>query len=187
MFMIINRDGQKKYLSGQEREAFIAAARSLTQTEFLFCATLTLTGCRISEALALLRHQISPTESVITIRSLKKRGQVHHRQIPVPSWLTEMLADEIDVRSLATDSRLWPWSRTKGWGLIKLVMQAAKIDGVHASPKGLRHGFGVAAIEAGIPLNLIQKWLGHTRIETTAIYTNAVGPEERRIAARMWC
>ncbi|HUY01791.1 MAG TPA: hypothetical protein VMV33_00765 [Rhodocyclaceae bacterium] len=25
----------------------------------------------------------------------------------------------------------------------------------HASPKGLRHGFGVATISAGIPLNLI--------------------------------
>jgi site-specific recombinase XerD len=44
----------------------------------------------------------------------------------------------------------------------------------------------VAAIQAGIPLNLLQRWLGHAQLTTTAIYANAVGPEERNIASRMW-
>ena len=60
------------------------------------------------------------------------------------------------------------------------------LDGPHASPKGLRHGFGVAAVSAGIPLNLVQKWLGHAQLTTTAIYADAVGEEEQSIAARMW-
>jgi integrase/recombinase XerD len=38
----------------------------------------------------------------------------------------------------------------------------------------------------GVPLNIIQKWLGHADIATTAIFTNVLGPEERAIAARMW-
>ncbi len=41
-------------------------------------------------------------------------------------------------------------------------MQAAGLDGVPASPKGLRHGFGEAAVTAGVRLNLVQKWPGHT-------------------------
>jgi site-specific recombinase XerD len=65
-------------------------------------------------------------------------------------------------------------------------MAAAQIDGTQASPKGLRHGFGVAAVSAGIPLNLVQKWLGHAQLSTTAIYADAVGTEEKNIAARMW-
>lgn len=65
-------------------------------------------------------------------------------------------------------------------------MTEAGIDGQQASPKGLRHGFGIAAVEAGIPLNLLQKWLGHSQLTTTAIYADAQGSEERRIAARMW-
>lgn len=60
------------------------------------------------------------------------------------------------------------------------------VKGPQATPKGLRHGFGVAAIQAGIPLNLLQRWLGHAQLTTTAICANAVGPEERNIAARMW-
>src|SRR4051794_10414664 len=56
----------------------------------------------------------------------------------------------------------------------------------HASPKGLRRGFGVAAVSAGIPLNLVQKWLGHAQLTTTAIYANAVGAEGKDIASRIW-
>jgi len=47
-------------------------------------------------------------------------------------------------------------------------------------------GFGVAAVIAGIPLNLVQKWLGHAQLTTTAIYANAVDAEEKDIARRMW-
>ena len=68
-------------------------------------------------------------------------------------------------------------------------MDAAGLDGRHASPTGLRHGFGVAAVSAGIHLKLVQKWLGHAQplsSTTTAISANAVGEEEQSIAARMW-
>ena len=56
----------------------------------------------------------------------------------------------------------------------------------HASPKGLRHGFGAAAVTAGTPLNLVQNWLGHAQLSTTAIYADAVGAEEKDIARHMW-
>ena len=65
-------------------------------------------------------------------------------------------------------------------------MSAAEMSGPQACPKGLRHGFGVAAVCAGIPLNLVQKWLGHAQLSTTAIYADAVGAEEKDIAKRMW-
>jgi len=82
--------------------------------------------------------------------------------------------------------RLWSISRTTAWRQIKLVMVEARIVGAHASPKGLRHGFGVAAIQAGVPLNLLQKWMGHASINVTAIYANAMGKEEYAVAERMW-
>jgi site-specific recombinase XerD len=66
------------------------------------------------------------------------------------------------------------------------VVAAARLEGPHASPKGLRHGFGMAAVSAGIPLNLVQKWLGHAQLTTTAIYADAVGAKEKDIAQRMW-
>ncbi|WP_425499112.1 tyrosine-type recombinase/integrase [Hoeflea poritis] len=59
-------------------------------------------------------------------------------------------------------------------------------QGAQASPKRLRHGYGVHALRMGIPLNMLSKWMGHASIATTAIYGNAVGSEELEIAGRMW-
>ena len=66
-------------------------------------------------------------------------------------------------------------------------MRSAGIPTFCATPKALRHAFGVVGVsEAKVPLNMMQKWLGHARIEKTAISANAVDPEERAIARRMW-
>jgi site-specific recombinase XerD len=65
-------------------------------------------------------------------------------------------------------------------------LERAGIEGSQASPQGLWHGFGVVCIEKGIPLNLVQRWLGHAQLSTTAIYADAVGEEERGIAAKLW-
>ena len=66
-------------------------------------------------------------------------------------------------------------------------MRAAGIaDGPHQMPKGIRHAFGIHAVRSRVPLNLVQRWLGHAMLSTTAIYANALGAEERGIAARMW-
>jgi integrase/recombinase XerD len=73
-----------------------------------------------------------------------------------------------------------------GWRAVHAVIAAAGLDGPQASPKGLRHCFGVAAVSTGIPLNLVQKWPGHAQLTTTAIYADAVGAEEKDIARRMW-
>jgi site-specific recombinase XerD len=65
-------------------------------------------------------------------------------------------------------------------------MKKANITGGMACPKGLRHGFGVACVAVKIPLTTIQKWLGHARLETTAIYLDVQGEEERGLARRLW-
>ncbi len=67
-----------------------------------------------------------------------------------------------------------------------LPSNSPAVEGPKASPEGLRHGFGVAAVQAGIPLNMVQKWLGHAQLPTTAIYADAMEEEEQAIAERMW-
>lgn len=65
-------------------------------------------------------------------------------------------------------------------------MQNAEIRGAQASAKGLRHGFGVRAAEKTRNPRLVQKWLGHTSIENTLIYMDAIGQEERKAALSLW-
>ncbi len=181
--------GQRKYLNEDERRRFIAAAMQAAPKVRTLCLTLAYTGCRISEALNLTALDIEACGGLIAVRSLKKRGKLVVRQVPVPPLLlteTAKVHRLIDLDSVGVARRLWSWGRTRAWQLVKGVMAVAGIYNLPASPKGLRHGFGVHAILSGVPLTLVQKWLGHEDIGTTAIYTNVLGPEERQVAARMW-
>lgn len=145
--------------------------------------TLARSGRRISEALALTAAQVNLADGVVAIRSLKKRGRLMMREIPLPRPLLRRLADLAARRP----DRLWPLSRNRAWQLVRALMRAAAIrPGPQFSPRGLRHGFGVHAIRSGVPVTLVQRWLGHASLATTALYTQVLGLEERAVAGRMW-
>lgn len=185
-------NGHRKYLTPCERQDFLRASESAPRDVRSFCGTLAHTGCRISEALALTAARVDVRQVVLIFQSLKKRGKVVYRAVPVPPDFIDTLHFIHDLETLqqrtdrGRDVLLWDWSRTTAWRRVREVMEAAGISGLHATPKGLRHGFGIKAVTAGIPLNMTQKWLGHARLSTTAIYTNAMGAEEQGIAQRMW-
>jgi len=177
--------GQRKYLTPAEIDRFLLAADETELSVRSFCWMLAVTGCRISEALSMTVDNVDFEAKHVIIQSLKKRGKLIFRAVPLPLNFLKDLAYWFRRRSIE-DIRLWPWSRMTGYRRICEVMDKAGIAGSYASPKGLRHGFGVRAIQANVPLTLVQRWLGHADIKTTAIYTSAMGPEEREIAARMW-
>lgn len=181
--------GRRKYLTADERSRFLAAALACPRADQrTLCLTLAYTGCRISEALALTASCIERDSGFIAFRTLKKRrGVVVIREVPAPADLLDAIAAVHDIEKADPDVRLWQFSRSRAWQLVKEVMKAAHIaPGIHATPKGLRHGFGLHALRSGVPINLVKRWLGHARLETTEIYLQAVGVEEREIAARMW-
>ena len=190
-FMLYDQQGNCKYLTKNERQGFIDAARRAPPETETFCLTLAFTGARISEVLALVPLRIDTSANAIIIESLKKRKRGIYRAVPVPSDLLVRLNEvhaivehrgNPDLNQL----RIWNWSRTIAWNRVRTIMRAAGIVEGPAMPKGLRHAFGVGGTQAGVPLNLIQRWLGHADIQTTAIYTDVMGDEERVLADRMW-
>jgi integrase/recombinase XerD len=190
---IVNEKGERLYFTEEQRKALLSAAAKAPREVRSFCSVLCYTGCRISEALALTAKSIDLSAKVIVIESLKRRKAGVHRQVPVPPELLDTLDMVHGIREVQRkgrsrlNERLWTWSRMTAWRKMAALIKAAGIpDGPHASPKGLRHGFGVTAVSKGIALNMVQKWLGHSQLTTTAIYANAVGEEERSIASRMW-
>jgi integrase/recombinase XerD len=189
---LFHTDGSRKYLTQDERTALLMAAAQFPHDVRSFCHVLTYTGCRLAEALALSADRVDLRASRLTFETLKKRKRGVYRTVPVPPDVVTMLDFVHNIRwaqgrrDRGRSLRLWSWSPVTAWRHVKAVMQAAGIRGAQASPKGLRHGFGVAAVQARIPLNLVQRWLGHAQLSTTAIYAEAIGPEEQEIAARMW-
>jgi len=181
---LFDGSGCRKYLTQGERKAFLRAAKRVEPDISRFCRTLAYSGCRISEALALTWDRVDTAHGLLIFESLKKRRRGIYRAVPVPPTFINDLRTSRNEDSDA--SRIWRWSRSTAWRHVCAVMESAGITGNHASPKGLRHGFGVHAVSSGVPLNMLQKWLGHAQISTTAIYADATGPEEKRIAAWMW-
>ena len=179
----------RKYLTADERQRFIAAAAHVRKpVDQTFVLTIAHTGARVSEVLALRAMDVDLDTGAVRIRTLKRRVE-HWREVPVPSDLArdlEMVHRLREKPLRRARDRLWNLSRATAHRKVVAVMRAAGIEGPQACPKGLRHGFGIAAVTADVPLPTIAAVLGHADIATTAIYTTAVGVEARDFLAKMW-
>lgn len=176
-----DEQGRRKYVNETESQRFLKAASTLPPDMRALCYMLSYTGCRISEALPLRRDQIDTEAGAVLIRTLKRRKLVF-RRVPIPPMLLQMLLTLPPLE----DDRLWRCHRSTAWRHVKRAMDIACVSGPQSCPKGLRHGFGIRAATGSVPPNLIQRWMGHASIETTAIYLDAVGLEERGFAERLW-
>ena len=175
---------ERKYLNADERARFLLASRLAPLPVQALCETLVFTGCRVTEALELTSEAILQTEQILIIRSLKKRDRFHLREVPIPTHLTHLLVSATAAHT--SQQRVWTMHRAQAWRWVKHAMSDARIDGVRACPRGLRHTFGVHAVRTGVPLNFIQRWMGHADLSTTSIYLDAIGPDERTFASQMW-
>jgi integrase len=188
---LFGQSGNRKYLNAAERQRFVAAALCAPPQVRLFCLTLGWSGAHLSEVLALTPAAIDIESGVASIHTLKRRKRGIVRQVPLPPTVLRELDHVFKLRIAQRDPplatlRLWRWSRTTAWRYVKAVMAAAGITGTPAMPKGLRHGFGVNAFQSNVPPHLVQRWLGHASLRTTAIYADVVGLDERAFAERMW-
>jgi integrase/recombinase XerD len=182
--------GGRKYLNLAERDRALAEMARLPRSQALFALTLAWTGARVSEVLALTPSSFQIESGIVAIETLKRRG-LYVRELRLPPELMTGLNRHFKLAALQHDEcnagrRLWPWHRVTAWRIVKRVMQWSSITGRQACPRGLRHGFGVGSLQAGVPLNLAQRWLGHARISTTAIYAAASGPEELFFMKQFW-
>ena len=81
---LFDQAGNRKYLTHDERKAFLKAADRAPREVRTFCHLLHFSGCRISEALALTYDRVDFTDGTVTFESLKKRRGGVYRSVPVP-------------------------------------------------------------------------------------------------------
>jgi integrase/recombinase XerD len=182
--------GERKYVNHAERQRALEVMERLERERALFSLLLAWTGGRVSEVLAVRANSFQLHRNLVSLQTLKRR-KPHVREVPIAPGLMAALDNHFNLRESQRDPetahrRLWPWSRVTAWRVVKGAMLEAGIVGRPACPRGLRHGFGVGTLQASVPLNMVQKWMGHARISTTAIYADASGEEEAAFAARFW-
>lgn len=179
--------GRRKYLNEIELCRFIEVANGSDELGKRLGLLLAHTGMRISEACTLTFDAIQPEARVLSVRTLKQRDKGRTREIPLPkpllsAWSPQETGTDLNVCS----GTGFPVSRITAYRQIKAIMDRAGLRGPKACPKGLRHAFGVRAVLANVPLNVLQHWMGHTSMATTAIYTSVIGLEQLEFSDRMW-
>ena len=183
--------GERKYVNHSERLRVLEVMQRLERERALFSLLLAWTGGRVSEVLAVRANSFQVERNLVALRTLKRR-RPHVREVPIAPGLMTAVDKHFHLRELqrnpeTANQRLWPWSsRVTAWRFVKAAMLEAGIVGRPACPRGLRHGFGVGTLQASVPLNLVQRWMGHARISTTAIYADVSGDEEAAFAERFW-
>ncbi len=198
---IFSPEGERLYLTAQERKLFLAAAEEEDRENNLFCQTLYYTGCRPSEALELSAQRILIDEKEIVFRSLKKRKKDNRgraklpefRAVPVPKHLIDSFNYAFDTRKkyrkkTGLKDVFWTMSRSTAYRLVKRVMNRAKIEGKQATGKGIRHAFGINLLSGSkpLPIHILAQLMGHSSTKTTEIYLQAIGEEKRKLVLDAW-
>lgn len=184
---LYDKHNQRLYLNRGELARFLAVAQSAPLAQRTFALTLAYTGMRLSEARMLRFDDIQLAERILSVRTLKKRDLHAVRELPIPL----SLVGELGLLCVQEQQWLWeedgrPLPRIKVYRWIKKLMLDAGINGPKACPKGLRHAYGTRAVLSGVPLHMVQKWLGHASMETTAIYATVMGEEQLEMCDGMW-
>ena len=134
-------------------------------------------GLRVSELLSIEKKNISLETS--TIRIFGKGAK--ERVVPVSEFALEFLIKYInEVRNYSKERNSKyiflnedgkPISRQYFWQIIKKYSEKAGII-VNVTPHTLRHCFATHLLENGADLRAVQEMLGHSKINTTQIYTH---------------
>jgi site-specific recombinase XerD len=142
-------------------------------------STIYSCGLRLLEGVQLQVSQIDSSRMVLHIRQGKGRKD---RYVPLPQRTLALLRGY--WLSHRNPVWLFPSSRDGGMatatcainpsGVQKALRQARQESGLSkpATVHTLRHSWATHLLEAGINLRLIQVWLGHNSLNTTAIYTH---------------
>ena len=147
-------------------------------------------GLRIHEALALAEHDLDQRRGSVLVRS-GKGGR--RREVGMDEWGWEQVRPWLSARAdmpagplfciIDGPTRGRPWT---GASLRREFRRIAAEAGVRRrfAPHQLRHAHALELAREGVPLNIIQRQLGHSNLGTTSIYLQGIDPEEILAAVR---
>jgi len=168
-------EGMKNYIQTQFKNS--NKRSEIHKRYFALIVVLLRTGGRIDEVLQLEARDFSLENNTVKLRTLKRRDEAY-RVVPMHPELRSTILEyflnlHIDPRS---DEKLFKMTR-QGVDKYFKKMQSSLNFRIHVHK--FRHTFAVKAIMSGVPLNVLQKWLGHASVFTTNVYTEITGIDTR--------
>jgi integrase/recombinase XerD len=159
-------------LSRAEEQRLIQAAYRDNSEHGLLIKTLFQTGTRVSEFIHIRVQDVYFEEMMILIQQAKGGKS---RYVPIMPDLAQELRTHLGARAtgyLFESNRHLPYSARRVQQIVKEKAAQAKIK-KRVYPHLLRHSVATTLLERGMPLEQIQKFLGHAKLETTQIYAES--------------
>jgi site-specific recombinase XerD len=172
-------DRKPDFLTEEELEKVEKAMRKLPSHIRLAFETMLWTGLRVSEVSSLTGEDVIKENAKLFLRVRSGKGS-KERIVPV-----------LDA-DLAKD--LLRLSKDRGKGLLFGVTDGTlkdyahkikKASGVHFHSHRLRHTLATKLLAKGIPIDIVQKVLGHESISTTRRYAETLPEKIKELAARV--
>ncbi len=174
--LVIERPKSRKRvvarLSREEERQLMAHAYRVQGTRGLLIKTLFQTGARVSAFVNIKADEVFFEEQMILI-SKAKGGK--SRYVPILPQLAQELRTHLGHRTtgyLFETVHHTQYSPRRIQQIIKETAADAHIT-KRVYPHLLRHSVATTLLERGMPIEQIQKFLGHAKLETTQIYAES--------------
>ncbi|WP_345071568.1 tyrosine-type recombinase/integrase [Hymenobacter fastidiosus] len=195
-------DSPKLYLSAVDLEALatvmLPASLIPVRDVFLFCC---YTGLRYSDVAALhpgnlhewnggrvLRLVQSKTRAGVSIFLTAAASTIIDKYAGQRTRLLPVTANQVMNRYLKRIAKLAGLTRavdlvsTEGGGLVRSAVPQCELVTVHTA----RHTFATQSLLRGMPVEVLQKILGHKKIQTTLIYAKIIEDFQHHTMQRIW-
>lgn len=179
----------RKPFTDDEMELLRSSARTKRDkaiVEFLFS-----TGCRVSEMISVNRDDLDLTAGQLDVLGKGRKYRTVYLSSRCKIALIEYLAtreDNLDALFISTwegfrnpdikNQNSQRMSRSAVEIMVRTLGKRVKIENVH--PHRFRRTAATTALKRGMPLEQVQKFLGHESIQTTTIYAQSTNDEVKQ-------
>jgi site-specific recombinase XerD len=162
----------------EETDRLMATARAWSPRSHALVSLLYLLGLRIDELLALDADRLG-YDTGHRVLPIKRKGSEDPVKVPAPPAALDALLTYLDGRTtgpLFTTASGKRWTQPQVWKHLRVLARHAGIPQAGViHPHTLRHGFITDALEAKVPLHIVQDAAGHADPRTTQRYNRRRG------------
>jgi integrase/recombinase XerD len=154
------------YLEQAQVDIISEYAATCNIRDYLIIQILWRTGIRVDELLHIRPVDLEHHTSMVRIIKAKSNKQ---RRVFLAAKTLVQLQAYIDANKIENEAPMFPI--TQQWVRAIVNKYGALIDrDIH--PHTFRHSFAINSVRHGVDIRRLQQVLGHTNINTTAVYLN---------------
>ncbi len=153
------------YLEKPHVDAMLQAAEACSMRDYLMLRVLWRTGVRVDELRHIRPRDIEAHNKVVNVTKAKGGKQ---RRVPLDAETIGQLQDYVMANGIENDASIFPLSKQWIRDLVHRYGTVIGVDNVH--PHTFRHSFAINSVRHGVDIRRLQQVLGHSSLNTTAVY-----------------